>query len=122
MDGASDVTDLYFRLEIGFVTTVVQQFVISKTGVHVGFAIISGDGFIISDFNSNTDSASFVGAIEKAPYPGESRQGGKALVLAKETLFGTSARKDATKVSNSQVLLCSNLQLESTNHKVSPIL
>ncbi len=98
MDASKDVIEINFRLEVKFVTTVVQALLISKKGIHAGFAIISGDGLLISDFNSNTDTASFVSAIGKTPYAGESRQAGKGIVLVKDNLFGTSGRKEATKV------------------------
>lgn len=98
MDASKYVTEINFRLEVKFVTTIVQAMVISKKGIHAGFAIISGDGLLISDFNSNTDTASFVSAVGKTPYPGESRQAGKGIVLVKDSLFGTSGRKGATKV------------------------
>lgn len=98
MDGSRDVTELNFRLEINFVKIIAQSFVISKDGIHAGLAIISGDGLLISDFGSNTDSSSFISAIEKAPYPGEDRLGGKGIVLVKDSLYATSARKEATKV------------------------
>jgi hypothetical protein len=99
VDASKEVTEINFRLEVKFVSSVVQSFLVSKKGIHVGFAIISGDGLLITDFNSNTDTASFVSAIGKTPYPGESRQAGKGIVLVKDNLFGTSGRKEATKVS-----------------------
>ena len=98
VDGSKEVTELNYRLEIKFVTTIVQSFVISKEGIHAGFAVISGDGLLISDFGSNTDTSSFVTSVEKAPYPGEDRQGGKGIVVVKDNLFATSGRKQATKV------------------------
>lgn len=98
VDGSKDVTEINFRLEVKFISTIAQALLISKKGIHAGFAIISGDGLLISDFSSNTDTASFVAAIGKSPYPGESRQAGKGIVLVKDNLFGTSGRKEATKV------------------------
>jgi hypothetical protein len=98
VDGSKDVTKTNFRLELKFVTTIAEALLISKEGIHAGFAIISGDGLLISDFNSNTDTGSFVSAIEKSPYPGESREAGKAIVLVMDNLFTTSARKNAVKV------------------------
>ena len=100
VDASKEVTEINFRLEVKFVSTIVQALLISKKGIHAGFAIISGDGLLISDFSSNTDTASFVSSIRKSPYPGETRQAGKGIVLVKDNLFGTSGRKEATKVIN----------------------
>ena len=98
VDASKDVTEINFRLEVKFITTISQALLISKKGIHAGFAIISGNGLLISDFTSNTDTASFVSAIGKSPYPGGSRKAGKGIVLVKENMFGTSGRKEATKV------------------------
>ena len=98
MDASKDVTILNFKLELKFISTIAQALLISKKGVHAGFAIISGNGLLVSDFTSNTDTASFVSAIEKSPYPGKSRKAGKGIVLVKDNLFGASGRKEATKV------------------------
>ena len=98
VDASKPVTEINFRLEVKFISTITQALLISKKGVHAGFAIISGNGLLISDFNSNTDTASFVSAIGKTPYPGGSRQAGKGIVLVKDNLFATSGRKEATKV------------------------
>jgi hypothetical protein len=98
VDGSKDVTEVNFRVEIKFITSIVQALLISKEGLHAGFAIISGDGLLISDFTSNTDTASFVLAIGKSPYPGESREAGKGILLVKDKLFASSGRKDAAKV------------------------
>ena len=100
VDGSQDVTEVNFRLEVKFIITVAQTLLISKGGVRAGFAIISGDGLLISDLNSNTDTASFVSAIAKSPYPGESQETGKGILLVKDKLFPSSGRKDAVKVSD----------------------
>ena len=102
VDGSKDVTEMNFRLEVKFVTAIVEALLISKEGIRAGFAIISGDGLLISDFSSNTDTGSFVSAIEKSPYPGESREAGKGIVLVMDKLFTSSARKDAIKAGYSK--------------------
>ncbi len=104
VDGSKDVTEVNFKLEVKFVTDIVQALLISKEGVHAGFAIIAGDGLLISDFNSNTDIASFVSAIGMSPYPGESREAGKGILFVMDKLFGSSGRKDAVKVSYHSLL------------------
>lgn len=98
VDGSKDVTEANFRLEVKFISTIAQALLISKSGIHVGFAIISGDGLLISDFTSNTDTASFVAVVGKSPYPGESRQAGKGIILVMDKLFASSGREEAIKV------------------------
>lgn len=98
VDGSADVTETNFKEEVKFVASIARMLLISKEGIHAAFAIISGDGLLISDFNSNTDTGSFVSAIEASPYPGESRDAGKGIVLVMEKLFASSGRKDVMKV------------------------
>ena len=97
-DGSKDVTEINFRLQVKFVTTIAEALLISKEGIHAGFAIISGDGLLVSDFSSNTDTASFLSAIGMSPYPGESREAGKSLIFVMDKLFASSGRKNAVKV------------------------